>query len=81
MINNFHAEAVPADGPLSLGAVYKRSDLHKRFHGNHNAGIVPSKREPAVLLSTRTSRLSSSIKTALMTKVSTGTAVRAQRAT
>jgi 5-methylcytosine-specific restriction protein A len=50
MIKNFHVEAVPAHGPLSLGAVYKRSDLHNRFHGNRNAGIVPSKREPAVLL-------------------------------
>ena len=50
MIKLFHAEAVPADGPLSLGAVYKRSDLHRRFQGNRNAGIVPSKREPVVLL-------------------------------
>lgn len=50
MIKLVHAEAVPADGPLSLGAVYRRSDLHRRFHGNRNAGIVPSKREPVVLL-------------------------------
>ena len=45
MNKSFHAEVLPADGPLSLGAVYKRSDLHKRFHGNRNAGIVPSRRE------------------------------------
>jgi len=50
MTKHFRAEPVPADGPLSLGAVYRCSDLHKRFHGNRNAGIVPSKREPVVLL-------------------------------
>jgi 5-methylcytosine-specific restriction protein A len=41
---------VPADGPLILGAVYKRSDLHLRFGGNTNSGIVPSNREPVILL-------------------------------
>jgi len=44
------AQKVPSVGPLTLGAVYKRSQLHNRFGGNRNAGIVPSKKEPAILL-------------------------------
>lgn len=43
-------ENVPAAGPLSLGSVYRRLDLHARFGGSRCAGIVPSKSEPAVLL-------------------------------
>jgi len=41
---------VPARGPLTLGAVYKRADLHSRFGGSRIAGIVPAKHEPLVLL-------------------------------
>src|SRR5262245_54624772 len=41
---------VPESGPLTLGAVYKRSDLHMRFGGSRIAGIVPLKHEPFVLL-------------------------------
>jgi hypothetical protein len=59
--NVLHAEAdpmkeivqpapVPATGPLILGAVYRRADLHSRFGGSRFSGIVPSKREGGVLL-------------------------------
>ncbi|MBX3118017.1 MAG: HNH endonuclease [Fimbriimonadaceae bacterium] len=41
---------VPRSGPLSVGGIYKRASLHKRFGGNPNTGIVPSKIEPAILL-------------------------------
>jgi 5-methylcytosine-specific restriction enzyme A len=43
-------DAVPNAGPLSLASVYRRADLHNRFGGSRFAGIVPSKREPVVLL-------------------------------
>src|SRR5215467_10483662 len=43
-------EKVPPAGPLSQGAIYKRSQLHSRFGGNRNAGIVPSSKEPVILL-------------------------------
>ena len=41
---------VPVMGPLELGAVYSRAELHERFGGNGTAGIVQSKSESAVLL-------------------------------
>ena len=40
----------PDFGPLSLGCVYRRKDLHDRFGGNRMTGISPSKQEPCVLL-------------------------------
>jgi 5-methylcytosine-specific restriction enzyme A len=43
-------EPVPASGPLTLGTIYSRSELHSRFGGNRTAGIVPSAREHAILL-------------------------------
>lgn len=43
-------DKVPPSGPLTVGAVYKRSQLHSRFGGNRNAGIVPSTKEPVILL-------------------------------
>lgn len=42
--------AVPDRGPLAIGTVYKRSDLHGRFGGSRIAGIVPLKHERIVLL-------------------------------
>jgi 5-methylcytosine-specific restriction enzyme A len=45
-----HCEPVPSAGALSVGVVYRRADLHVRFGGSRFSGIVPSKREPAVLL-------------------------------
>src|SRR4051794_32860724 len=50
MSRTMQSQAVPAVGPLTLGAVYRRVDLHARFGGNHQSGITPSKREPVVLL-------------------------------
>jgi 5-methylcytosine-specific restriction protein A len=50
MSNGIHVEAVPAAGLLSIGAVYRRADLHSRFGGSRFSGITPSKREPVVLL-------------------------------
>lgn len=41
---------VPTHGPLTVGAVYQRAVLHRRFGGNQTAGIVPSVNEPAALL-------------------------------
>jgi 5-methylcytosine-specific restriction protein A len=41
---------VPSQGPLVLGAIYQRSALHARFGGNNTTGIVPSRKEPAILL-------------------------------
>ena len=41
---------VPTIGPLELGGVYRRSQLNDRFGGNRMSGIVPSKKEPVVLL-------------------------------
>ena len=48
--NSVRRSPVPPHGPLTLGAVYQRTTLHKRFGGNNTAGIVPSKSEPVVLL-------------------------------
>lgn len=44
------ADVVPSDGPLHVGHLYKRADLHSRFGGSENAGIVPSRKEPVILL-------------------------------
>ncbi len=41
---------VPSEGPLIRDGVYQRSQLHGRFAGNHQAGIVPSTTEPVVLI-------------------------------
>ena len=41
---------VPPSGALTLGAVYKRSELHARYGGSRIAGIVPLKREPFIFL-------------------------------
>lgn len=43
-------DPVPAKGPLTLGAVYKRADLHARYGGSRIAGIVSARDEPIVLL-------------------------------
>lgn len=43
-------QTVPKKGPLSVGSVYPRAELHGRFGGNRYTGIVPSVREPVVLL-------------------------------
>jgi 5-methylcytosine-specific restriction protein A len=50
MTSKIPVDFVPPSGPLSLGAVYRRADLHTRFGGSRFSGIVPSKQEPAVLL-------------------------------
>jgi 5-methylcytosine-specific restriction protein A len=50
MTRHIQPAELPAVGPLTLGAVYRRADLHARFGGNRFGGIVPSKREPVVLL-------------------------------
>ena len=50
MKRRIQPDPVPPTGPLTLGGVYRRADLHGRFGGNRNAGIVPSKQEPVVLL-------------------------------
>lgn len=43
-------DQVPSSGPLALTSVYRRAELHTRFGGGRFSGIVPSKREPVVLL-------------------------------
>jgi len=43
-------QSVPEVGPLQLGAIYRRRDLHERFGGNPMVGIAPSPSEPVVLL-------------------------------
>jgi 5-methylcytosine-specific restriction protein A len=43
-------DQVPSSGPLLLTSIYRRSELHQRFGGSRFSGIVPSKREAAVLL-------------------------------
>lgn len=50
MAQPIEAQDLPGSGPLQLGAVYRRHDLHERFGGNRYTGIVPSSREPVVLL-------------------------------
>ena len=50
MSGKLQVDRVPVSGPLSIGSIYTRADLHSRFGGNRYSGIVPSKREPAVLL-------------------------------
>ena len=50
MISKVPVDLVPSTGPLSLGAIYRRADLHTRFGGSRFCGIVPSKQEPVVLL-------------------------------
>lgn len=50
MSSGIHVEFVPPSGPLAIGTVYRRADLHSRFGGSRFSGIVPSKREPVVLL-------------------------------
>jgi 5-methylcytosine-specific restriction protein A len=50
MIDGLRWEPVPSIGPLSIGETYRRADLHVRFGGSRFSGIVPSKREPVVLL-------------------------------
>jgi 5-methylcytosine-specific restriction enzyme A len=41
---------VPDEGSLEIGAIYRRRDLHRRFGGNQQAGIVPCRAENVVLL-------------------------------
>src|ERR1043166_4551552 len=41
---------MPEYGPLAAGAVYRRAEIHARFGGSRYSGIVPSKREPVILL-------------------------------
>lgn len=43
-------QLVPEQGPLELGAVYRRKHLNDRFGGNRMSGIVTSPQEPVVLL-------------------------------
>lgn len=50
MGGKIQVDHVPTLGPLSLGSIYRRADLHTRFGGSRFSGIVPSKRESAVLL-------------------------------
>jgi 5-methylcytosine-specific restriction enzyme A len=50
MTSKAQVEPLPATGPLSIGSVYRRAELNARFGGNRYAGIVPSKREPVILL-------------------------------
>jgi 5-methylcytosine-specific restriction enzyme A len=50
MTSKILVDLVPHTGPLSLGAIYRRGDLHTRFGGSRFSGIVPSKREPVILL-------------------------------
>jgi 5-methylcytosine-specific restriction protein A len=50
MTSKIPVDLVPPTGPPSLGAIYRRADLHTRFGGSRFSGIVPSKREPAILL-------------------------------
>lgn len=50
MTSGMTFQEVPKSGPLELGSIYRRQDLNERFGGNRTAGIVPSKRDPVVLL-------------------------------
>jgi len=50
MKNDIRPDPVPPIGPLALGSVYRRADLNNRFGGSRFGGIVPSKREPVILL-------------------------------
>lgn len=50
MSEKVQLDRVPASGPLILGSVYRRADLHARFGGSRYSGIVPGKQEPVVLL-------------------------------
>lgn len=50
MSDKMQIDQVPLSGPLSLTSIYRRSELHSRFGGSRFSGIVPSKREPVVLL-------------------------------
>ena len=50
MTSKIPVDLVPPNGQLSLGAVYRRADLHIRFGGSRFSGIVPSKQEPVILL-------------------------------
>jgi 5-methylcytosine-specific restriction enzyme A len=50
MSNEIQVELLPPEGPLSIGSIYRRADLHTRFGGNRFSGIVPSKREAVILL-------------------------------
>jgi hypothetical protein len=50
MKDDIQPNLMPATGPLTLGHIYRRADLHSRFGGNRSTGIVPSRREPVVLL-------------------------------
>jgi 5-methylcytosine-specific restriction enzyme A len=47
---DLYFDEVPLVGPLAVGAVYRRAQLHSRFGGSRFSGIVPSKIEPVVLL-------------------------------
>ena len=42
--------SVPRNGALTLGAVYKRAELHERYGGSRISGIVALKEEPLVFL-------------------------------
>lgn len=44
------ADTVPTEGPLLAGRVYRRKALNARFGGSRFSGIVPSSKEPIVLL-------------------------------
>ena len=50
MAEKLPVDRVPDSGPLTLGSIYRRADLHSRFGGSRYSGIVPCKKEPAVLL-------------------------------
>jgi 5-methylcytosine-specific restriction protein A len=50
MTGNVQVDHVPGLGPLLIGSIYRRADLHSRFGGSRYSGIVPCKREPVVLL-------------------------------
>lgn len=49
-MEQIRVQQVPAEGFPNLGDVYRRADLHLRFGGNVQKGIVPSTREPIILL-------------------------------
>ena len=46
----YRPEMLPALGLPFTGAIYRRADLHRRFGGNKFSGIVPSKREPVIMI-------------------------------
>jgi 5-methylcytosine-specific restriction enzyme A len=50
MSGKVQLDRVPGSGPLALGSIYRRADLHTRFGGSRYSGIVPCKRESVVLL-------------------------------